>query len=54
MNDIVGETFGNADPNDSVRFVLKSSEFDRPLNTSYQSQFLKWQENYCKVTNPSI
>ena len=36
MNDIVDETPGNADPNDYVRFVLKSSDFDRPLNTSYQ------------------
>ena len=36
MNDIVDETLGNADPNDYVRFVLKSSDFDRPLNTSYQ------------------
>ena len=36
MNDIVDETLGNADPNDYVRFVLKSSDFDRPLHTSYQ------------------
>ena len=36
MNDIVDETLGNADPNDYVRFVLKSNAFDRPLNTSYQ------------------
>ena len=36
MNDIVDETIGNADPNDYVRFVLKSGDFDRPLNTSYQ------------------
>ena len=36
MNDIVDETLGNAVPNDYVRFVLKSSDFDRPLNTSYQ------------------
>ena len=36
MNDIVDETLGNADPNDYVRFVLKSSVFNRPLNTSYQ------------------
>ena len=35
MNDIVDETLRNADPNDYVRFVLKSSDFDRPLNTSY-------------------
>ena len=35
MNDIVDEILGNADPNDYVRFVLKSSDFDR-LNTSYQ------------------
>ena len=61
MNDIVDETLGNADPNDYVRFVLKSSDFDRPLNTSYQDEvksavhgFLNWQGNYCKVTNLSI
>ena len=36
MNDIVDETLGNVDPNDYVRLVLKSSDFDRPLNTSYQ------------------
>ena len=36
MNDIVDETLGNADPNDYLRCVLKSSDFDRPLNTSYQ------------------
>ena len=36
MNDIVAGALGNADPNDYVRFVLKSSGFDRPLNTSYQ------------------
>ena len=36
MNDIVDETLGNADPNDYARFILKSSDFDRPLNTSYQ------------------
>ena len=36
MNDIVDETLGNADPNDYVRFVLRSSDFDRPLNASYQ------------------
>ena len=36
MNVIVDETLGNADPNDYVRFVLKSNAFDRPLNTSYQ------------------
>ena len=36
MNDIVAETLGNEDPNDYVRFVLKNSYFDRPLNTSYQ------------------
>ena len=35
MNDIVDETLGNADPKDYVRFVLKSSDFDRPLNISY-------------------
>ena len=38
MNGIVDETLGNADPNVYVRFVLKSSDFDRPLNTSYQRQ----------------
>ena len=38
VNDIVDETLGTADPNDYVRFVLKSSDFDRPLNTSYQRQ----------------
>ena len=38
MNDIVDETHGNADPNDYVRFVLKSSDFDRPLNTSYEKR----------------
>ena len=36
MNDIVGETLGNADPNNYVRFVLQSSGFDLPLNTSHQ------------------
>ena len=36
MNDIVDETLENADTNDYVRFVLKSSDFDRPLKTSYQ------------------
>ena len=36
MNDIVDETLGNADPNDYVRFVLKSNDLDRPLNISYQ------------------
>ena len=36
MNDIVDETLGNADQNNYVRFVLKSNDFDRPLNTSYQ------------------
>ena len=36
MNDIVDETLGNADPNDYVRFVLKSGDFDRLLNTSCQ------------------
>ena len=35
MNDIVVETLGNTDPNDYVRFVLKSCDFDRPLNISY-------------------
>ena len=36
MNDIVDETHGNGDPNDYSRFILKGSDFDRPLNTSYQ------------------
>ena len=36
MCDIVDDTLGDADPNDFVRFVLKSSDFDRPLNTAYQ------------------
>ena len=36
MNDIVDVTLGNADPNDYVRCELNSSDFDRPLNTSYQ------------------
>ena len=36
MSDIVDETLGDADPNDFVRFVLKSTDFDRPLNTAYQ------------------
>ena len=36
MNDIVNKTLGNAGPNNYVRFVLKSSDFDRPLNTSYK------------------
>ena len=36
MNYIVDETLGNADPNDYVRFELKRSDFDSPLNTSYQ------------------
>ena len=36
MNDIVDETLVNADPNDYIRFVLRSSDFYRPLNTSYQ------------------
>ena len=58
MNDGVHETLGNADPNDYVQFVLKSNDFDRPLNTSYHDEvksvvhgFLNWQGNYCKVTN---
>ena len=34
MNDIVDETLRNADPDDDIQFVLKSSYFDR-LNTSY-------------------
>ena len=61
MNDIVDETLGNAEPNDYVRFLLKSSDFDRPLNTSYQRRsqvsvhgIMNWQENDCKVTNLSI
>ena len=36
INDIVDETLGNADPNDYIRFVLKSNDFDRPLKTLYQ------------------
>ena len=36
MNDVVDETLRNADPNDYVRFILKSGDFDGPLNTSYQ------------------
>ena len=36
MSDIVDETLGDADPNDFVRFVLKSTDFDIPLNTAYQ------------------
>ena len=36
MNDIIDETLGNAVPNDYARVVLKSSDFDRPLNTSFQ------------------
>ena len=36
MDYIVDKTLGSADPNDYVRFVLKSSDFDRPLNTLYQ------------------
>ena len=36
MNVIVGQTLGNVDPNDYVRFLLKSSNFDRPLNIPYQ------------------
>ena len=32
------QTLGNADPSDYVRFVLKSNDFDRPLNNSYQSR----------------
>ena len=61
MNDIVDETLGNADPNDYFRFVLKSSDFDRPLNTSYQGRsqvsgawLSELAGKYCKVTNPSI
>ena len=38
MNDNVAETLGNTDSNDYFRFVLKSSDFDRPLNTSYESR----------------
>ena len=38
MIDIVDETPGNADPIDYVRFVLKNSDFDRQLNTSYLIQ----------------
>ena len=40
MNAIVDETLGNADPNDYVRFVSKSNDFDRPLNTSNQRRSL--------------
>ena len=36
INDIVDEILGNADPNDHVIFLLKSSDFDKPLYTSYQ------------------
>ena len=36
MNDIIDETLENAYTNEYVIFVLKSSGFDRPLNTSYQ------------------
>ena len=42
MNYFLDKTLGNAYPNDYVRFVLKSSDFDRPLNTSY--------ERRCQVT----
>ena len=38
MNEIVDEILGNADPNDYVRFVLKSNDFDRLLNTSNQKR----------------
>ena len=38
MNYIVYETLGNTDTNDDVRFMLKSSDFDIPLNTSYQKR----------------
>ena len=38
MNAIVDKTLGNADLKDYVRFELISSDFDRPLNTSYQRQ----------------
>ena len=30
------QTLGNADPNNYAQFILKSSDFGRPLNTSYQ------------------
>ena len=36
MNDVIDEVLGDADPNDYVRFVLRSNDFDRPHNTSYQ------------------
>ena len=36
MNDIVNDVLADAESNDFVRFVLKSNEFDRALNTSYQ------------------
>ena len=62
MNDI--ETLGNADPNDYVRFVLKSSDFDRPLNTSYQrrsqvsgawlSELLQSHESLDLDNNPTL
>ena len=61
MNDIVDETLGNADPNHYVRVVLKSRDFDRPLNTTYQRRSQvsgAWLSElggkYCEVTNLSI
>ena len=35
MNDVVDETLGDADPNDYVRIVMSSDDFDRSLNTPY-------------------
>ena len=36
MEDVVNEVLGDADPNDSVRFAILSSNFDRALNAMYQ------------------
>ena len=35
MNDIVDHTLGDADPDDYVRFVIKSDDLNRPLNTPF-------------------
>ena len=35
MNDVVDETLGDADPNDYVRIVMSSDDFDGSLNTPY-------------------
>ena len=35
MIDVVDETLGDADPNDYVRIVMSSDDFDRSLNTPY-------------------